>query len=167
MSELKRLTTQFVETEDRIRLAGEIDDAQTVALWLTQRLINRLIPHALAWLATQTVTQTRPDVLQGFAQQAAVASLTPQAPVVTPMDYEAWLVMSIDLKKTPEVLQLTFKGRTEAQIARLTLENTALRQWLGIVCGQYRNAQWPMDLWPDWIKGDASGEAARTDMLLH
>jgi hypothetical protein len=156
MYDLKRLTTEFVEREDRIRLVGEIGESKTVTLWLTQRLINRLIPHVLAWLETQTVTQTRSHLLQDFAQQAARASLTLQQPVANRDDSEAWLIDSIDLKKTTEVFQMIFKVTSTDQAAKITFEVIPLRQWLGIVFEQYRCAQWSMSLWPDWVKGHVS-----------
>ena len=43
MGTLQRCTTEYVECEDRIRLAGELASGATVVLWLTQRLMNRLI----------------------------------------------------------------------------------------------------------------------------
>ena len=39
-------------------------------------------------------------------------------------------------------------------------EGEPLRQWLGIVYGQYRSAQWPMDVWPAWV-GEAQSPAPR------
>ena len=42
MAELQRFTTEYVEIEDRIRLAGETAPGHTVVLWLTQRLLARL-----------------------------------------------------------------------------------------------------------------------------
>lgn len=39
---LQRITTEYIEAEDRIRLAGEAGE-KTMVLWLTQRFLNRLI----------------------------------------------------------------------------------------------------------------------------
>ena len=44
MAELQRCTTEYIATEDRLRLSGEIGTQSTVVLWLTQRLLNRLMP---------------------------------------------------------------------------------------------------------------------------
>ena len=54
MPELQRITTEFIDSEDRIRLCGECSPQQTVVLWLTQRMLNRLVPHLLNWLEQQT-----------------------------------------------------------------------------------------------------------------
>lgn len=66
MAELQRFTTEYVEIEDRIRLAGETAPGHTVVLWLTQRLLARLLPHLLQWLEQQTGATIRGDILQGF-----------------------------------------------------------------------------------------------------
>ena len=29
---------------------------------------------------------------------------------------------------------------------------TALRQWLGIIYAQYRKAEWPTSVWPQWME---------------
>jgi len=167
MSDLKRVTTQFIENEDRIRLSGEVDSSQTVILWLTQRLMNRLVAHLVSWLDTQTLTQTRPEVLQEFAQSAAQASLTPQAPVLTGSSDIAWLVMSVDLTSNQQVVQLTFKGALPTELSQLKFETTQLRQWLSIVLSQYRLAQWSLDCWPEWIKGEAFAAVRLPAVSLH
>ena len=167
MSDLKRITTQFIEDEDRIRLSGEVELNQTMTLWLTRRLMSRLVSHLVAWLDTQTLTQTRPEVMQEFAQGAARASLTPQAPVqASPLD-TAWLVTSVDLTSNAQVVLLTFKGAVPEQLARLSFETIQLRQWLSIVFNQYRQAEWPLDLWPDWIKGEGLGAGRQSEVFLH
>lgn len=50
---LQRITTEYIDHEDRLRLAGEDAQGQTTVLWLTQRLLNRLIPHLCQWLEQQ------------------------------------------------------------------------------------------------------------------
>ena len=37
---LQRVTTAYLENEDRLRLTGELADGDTVVCWLTQRLLN-------------------------------------------------------------------------------------------------------------------------------
>lgn len=167
MSDLKRITTQFIENEDRIRLSGEVGSSQTVTLWLTQRLMNRLVAHLVSWLDTQTLTQTRPEVMQEFAQSAAQASLTSQAPVLTGSNDVAWLVISVDLTSNQQVVKLTFKGTLPTELSQLNFESTQLRQWLSIVLNQYRLAQWSLDCWPEWIKSDALGVTSLPAVSLH
>ena len=50
---LERVTTRYSVAQDRICLAGELPGGSPVVLWLTQRLLRRLLPPLLAWLQEQ------------------------------------------------------------------------------------------------------------------
>lgn len=177
---LQRLTTHYIEHEDRLRLTGQQANGDTVVLWLTQRLCNRLLPYLSAWLEQQTdaaplrhpqVQATQQTIRQSIAQQAARAQLTPSAPVPPPPTQAGWLVASVHLSYRGEVLVLTFQAQdpqqaqqtqqaapaaadTPALIPVATLPITAqpLRQWLGIAFGHYQHAQWPTTAWPHWMQ---------------
>lgn len=167
MSEIKRITTQFIEAEDRIRLSGEVGVNQTITLWLTRRLMSRLVSHLITWLDSQTLTQIRPEMMQEFAQRVAQASLKPQAPVLArPLD-STWLVTAVDLSTNAQLVLLTFKGASPDQLIRLNVDTPQLRQWLNIVFNQYRLADWPLDCWPEWIKGVALGMERQSEVFLH
>ena len=71
MPTFERITTQYIDFEDRIRLAGEVGNAAPVVIWLTRRLLQRLLPALLQWLERQGADKQRAEVLQSFAQQAA------------------------------------------------------------------------------------------------
>ena len=79
MSELQRITSEYVENEDRVRLTCEVETGATEILWLTQRLLIRIVNHLLQWLEQQTSVATpealkdkqAADLVQGFAQQTA------------------------------------------------------------------------------------------------
>ncbi len=81
--ELKRLTTQYHPSEDRVRLTGLDDRGQTMCLWFTQRLLNRLVPALCEGLDKQLAAAMskgmeqplRSHVEQSFAQQLACAAL--------------------------------------------------------------------------------------------
>ena len=89
MFELCRLTSQYIESEDRFRLTGEDEAGNTISLWLTQRLAQRLISFLLAAISSSSIVTTQNptqddsagDLLQEFAQQAATAELPQQAAV--------------------------------------------------------------------------------------
>lgn len=157
MRVLHRLTTDYVEEEDRIRVSGASANGDTVVLWLTQRLLNRLVPHLTAWLAAQVtpgaaapaVQAAHRDIVQGFAQQAARAQLTPQPPVLAAAPAASWRVTSVDLSHSAQAVLLTLKGEGEA--AQLKLPAQALRQWLGILYAQYQRGEWPTAVWPAWM----------------
>lgn len=173
MTALQRFTTEYIELEDRIRLSGELAEGDTVVLWLTQRLLNRLVPHLTAWLSRQlapassipSVQAAYQDIVQGFAQQAARAQLAPEAPVRASSEGSVWRVDSVDIAQGDDAVVLTLKGEGEAP-ATLTLAAQPLRQWLGIVFAQYQRGEWPTTAWPGWMEA-AQPQAAPSAMALH
>lgn len=163
---LQRLTTHYIEHEDRLRLTGQQANGDTVVLWLTQRLCNRLLPYLSAWLERQAdaaplrhpqVQATQQTIRQSIAQQAARAQLTPSAPVPPPPAQAGWLVASVHLSYRGEVLVLTFQSEAPSHgadlvtVATLPITAQPLRQWLGIAFGHYQHAQWPTTAWPAWM----------------
>lgn len=169
MKALQKITTQYVDREDRIRLAGETGPEQAVVLWLTQRLLQRLVPPLCHWLeqhspvpAGSIASATRAEVAQGFAQQAALAELQPQAPVAAEKAETAWLVTAVDLQLQAEVVRLVFRfepltglspseATADPEGVALQIQAQPLRQWLAIVHGQVREAGWPLEVWPTWM----------------
>jgi len=172
MTGLQRLTTEYSEDQDRILLAGEDATGQSVVLWLTQRLMNRLVAHLCQWLESQTAagssaasTATGQALAQSFAQQAAAAALAPQPPVQATNPATQALVHSVDVSAAQEALSLRFKGHANAQaqeLAQVGMNAVALRQWLGIVYQQYLRATWPTHAWPQWMEEASRPEPART-----
>ena len=156
--ELLRVTTEYVVTEDRIRLSGATPDEQTVVLWLTQRMLNLLAPQLTGWLERQGAADSA--LMQEFAQQAAVAALTAEPAVQAASAEAAWCVVSVDIGTGPDGVSLIFKSDDETRTARLALPTEALRQWLGIVRGQYVAGGWPTGAWPVWM--DETNVAAPT-----
>lgn len=166
MGTLQRITTEYDEREDRIRVSGELADGRTVVLWLTQRLLNRLVPHLTAWLARQvapassipSVQAIHQDIVQSFAQQAARAQLAPEPPVRASSPMASWRVDSVDIAQGEDAVALTFKGEAGEQVL-VTLSAQPLRQWLGIVYEQILRGQWPTTAWPAWMQADAPAQA--------
>ena len=165
MPTLERITTEYIDLEDRIRLAGEVGNAAPVVIWLTQRLLQRLVPALLQWLERQDDDISRAEVLQSFAQQAARAELTPQAPVQAVAGCAAWLAQSVDITRSEQLLSLTFRG-ADGEDATLNLAAKPLRQWLSIVHDTYLKAGWPLDMWPNWIR-ESTLTAGQQSVVLH
>jgi len=165
MIELQRLTTEYVECEDRIRIAGEVENAPAQVLWLTRRLLERLLPHLTLWLEKQQGNLPHADLLLGFAQQSAQANLAAQPPVQAAADSQAWLVQAVDIGTDAEQMQLTFKN-PQGQRAQLRFSALALRQWLGILHQAYAMARWPLDVWPQWMI-EASARAPEPAQVWH
>jgi len=165
MSDLQRITTEYSEAEDRIRLAGETADGTTLTLWLTRRLLDRLIPHLVLWLEQQHADLPRADLMQEFAQQKAQSQLVPQAPVAAP-DEGGRLVQAIDLTPGTEQLHLNFKGAA-GEPAGIGFAAIPLRQWLGILQQAYAMAEWPLTPWPAWMTDSRQSSTHSTNTVWH
>ncbi len=149
------MTTEYVAGEDRIRLAGDLGRELPVVVWLTQRLLRRLLPPMLGWLERQGGDLPHADLLQGFAQQAARSGMARQEPVRAADAGAAWLAQAVDLTDLGQGGgRLTFRGAHGQEVA-LVLGPQSLRQWLNILYDLFRRARWPMDLWPGWLRESA------------
>jgi hypothetical protein len=151
MTTLERITTEYIDFEDRIRLSGEVGNAAPVVVWLTRRLLQRLLPVLLQRLELPGADAPLAEVLHGFAQQAARAELAPQAPVRAGAGSTVWLAMSVDIVQLEQTVSLTFRG-ADGQKAILTLAAKPLRQWLSILHDAYIKAEWPLGVWPEWLR---------------
>jgi hypothetical protein len=164
MLELHRLTSEYIEAEDRFRLTGEDQTGNALCLWLTQRLALRIISHLVNELSThspEAIQNPSQDddankLLQEFAQQAAQADLTPQEAVTSTSATRALLIQEVDINRAANgAVGFIFKD-SAAQIAEkvaLGFEPRQLRQWLAILHQQWLLAQWPATVWPEWISG--------------
>lgn len=194
LAKIQRVTSVYSQAEDRFRLTGEVSPDDTRCFWLTQRLLRRLLPHLLDWLGEIAKAEGgegkqdfgQAEIMQDFAQQAAKARLEPQTAVPVPampaadapietgagvqqVRDDSWLVHEVDVTKTTNgVLTLTFKRGDKGQAAggvQLGMAPVELRQWLIILQSQWQEAQWPQDLWPEWVDSSPKqGETAPTGL---
>jgi len=163
-SSLQRITTEYSDLEDRIRLSGETENAATIVVWLTQRLLERLLPVLLQWLEQQNAATSHAEMLHDFAQQVAKAGLIPQIPVQAGADSMAWLALSVNIAQSEQAVSLTLRG-IDGQDVNLTLTANPLRQWLAILHTAYCNAGWPLAVWPEWMR--ARTLPAMQQVVLH
>ena len=158
-TELTRITTRYVAAEDRVRLAGERVGGSQVAIWLTRRLLQGLVPRLLsppdaapraAPRAGSHVIPPHREMLLGFAQQKALAAHVPVAPVAPAADAESWLAERAAIHRSSQALTIIYES-ADGQAASMLLTPAAVHQWLAIVYRAYCSAQWPMDIWPAWL----------------
>ncbi len=150
MFELQRLTTEYIEAEDRMRLTGEIRPGETLVLWLNQRLLLRLLPHLFLWLEKQGGGVFPAEIEQSFEQAAATRDLGAEPPVQRASDSKSWLVEAVDMTAGDQALRLSFRRDDEEPVS-LTLAALHLRQWLTILHALWGVAEWPREVWPGWM----------------
>lgn len=173
MSDIRRFTTQYKPVEDRVRLSIELKNEVQV-LWLTRRLLSRLIPPLLKRMDTMPTVQSAPkpqvQVAQRFSQQAAVSNLKPQKNVVptpeTPQKRVATLVTSIEVRSSTKGVVLDFKGGEEL-LRSMPFSEVGLRQWLSVLHHNYRSANWTETFWPSWISRETGVEHPKDDLLIN
>lgn len=144
----ERLTTEYVQEEDRIRLNLEDAQQNRSTLWFTQRLFNRVIPALVKLLEDETTGSPQASDLQAFTQQKAAREIEQEAPI-TPAP-ESWLVRRVDLTPSKGRILLVFSDEV-AQAAQLEMPRTAMRQWMSILRELYLRAEWKRDIWPEWL----------------
>lgn len=167
--QLLRLTTLFDPQEDRLRLQAEVAGGGVVVLRMTQRLLNRLVPHLCAWLersapdvSTVLDRPWAPDTQAGSAGSESNAESKDSEPMgqcaeaekavsfQSVVDQESWLIAAVDIDRTECALVLSFRA-SERSPVRIELSPQPLRQWLEIVLRQYWVAEWPLQAWPSWL----------------
>lgn len=164
---MHKMTSEFVEDEDRMRLSGELKEGGgTVVIWLTQRLLSRLLPHLFKWLEIQSGSNLPAELVLSFAQQAARAELAPEPPVKSSQDAQTWLAHAVDITAEPASLRLLFRSLKQEQ-AGVTLQPQQLRQWLSILHDLWRRAEWSAGLWPEWIVSSDPIAASKMRSPLH
>ena len=162
-SSLKRITTEYIEPEDRIRLAGLTGDNQTVSIWLTMRLLKRLINHCLNLLdkntpelkAAATQNEQSRKNMKSFLQQSAEQQIVEEKKVTVTNDSPNHLAVEIDVKNNDDGVVLIFKGEFRPDCA-IHLNNQQLRQWLAMLHMIWQKAEWPNLVWPDWMSSSSA-----------
>jgi hypothetical protein len=150
---LRRLTTTYVMEEDRIRLCGAGANDVAVTVWVTQRLVQRLVPVLVAWIEERDRDVLRPEVMQSFVQQRAAQSLEPAKPVESEAAGETWLATAVDVHRTPTEVAIVFRdGENQASMGFTQMQ---LRQWLEILRKCHLVAEWPDGIWPAWMVTDS------------
>ncbi len=166
MLELQRLTTEYIDAEDRLRLTGELRPGDTLVLWLSQRLLMRLLPHLFLWLEKQGSTAFPAEIEQGFEQRAASENMSAEAPVQRSGNSRAWLVEAVDMTAGDHALRLSFRREGEDAVS-LTLPALQMRQWLTILRTLWSVAEWPVGVWPEWMQSDPVIKVNKSRASIH
>ena len=138
---LARVTLSYIIEEDRVQLAGEDAQGNTVKLWLTARLLTRLVPQLVqqrvALGAGQSVAVELDD---------AVNTAGRDTPVCCGLDCPEVLITEIDLRFTQEGLILVFKEGAGCARASFMVPATSLLRWTQGLQTCFEQAGWPQEI---------------------
>lgn len=178
---LERFTTEYISSEDRIRLTTASADTVTV-IWLTRRLCDRLVPAMAQWLeknmpepakeappVNKVQVKAFNDQVQAVAQQQArVRNQTVAAePVKVELSEKSWLAFSASLKGQPNQLLITLGSTDDEHQIAIPFHPVHLRQWLDILYQNYLKADWSNDQWPEWAVAQPQDQPTVTRQQIH
>ena len=132
----------------------------TQRLWLTRRLLNRLIPSLTDQLEVNSANKISKELEQAFAQEEAEIKKIKTKSVLLKKDNPSWLVTSVKVEKSKFEFKHLFineKGLKTAEKdgtqkkAEFVLAISNLRQWLNALFKIYTKAEWDTKCFPNWI----------------
>lgn len=146
MSILQRITTEYIDIEDRVKVSTECLDGEFVVLWFSQRMLTRLLPHMITWTQKQDIQLSHQELPLSQERDAETLSSAPAVSVSE--DCPQYLVNSIDISSSPEALALCFKSGIHHYT--LSLKPDALLFWLEILHALWDQAEWTATPWVSW-----------------
>ena len=144
---LGKITTDYHSTEDRVRILGEAQSGIVCEIWLSNRLLNRLISTLLDQ-SNQDIFKS--EAVETFQQEAAVANFKSQPPVQHHQETVSWLATSINVARGDGARKLIFKDKASLS-ATIIFTDIQLRQWMEIVYKSYVKSEWSLAAWPAWF----------------
>jgi hypothetical protein len=164
MGPVQKFSINYVPAEDRLALDAEDAGGVTTRLWLTERLCRGMVPHLIKLLTERTAAKASGAVarstVQSWAQLSAMQGLGETRAVQLKPDAPGGLVTTVHITPANGRFQIRFEFG-ERSLA-IDYDEDALRQTLTLLARLYRLADWPGDLWPDWILDPVPEPAVRT-----
>lgn len=155
---LEKITLNYVAVEDRICMNAQIRGGETVTFWLTQRLCRELVKTFVGYLdkAAGSAPASGKAVVQTYFQEEAMIRKTRIPSVDTSKSTQApVLVKTLNIRSGPDVLLLRLP-MPDGSVSAMPLKPIEARQLLQIMYAQYCKGDWPLDIWPQWIAGQAA-----------
>ncbi len=150
---LKKVTLQYIEIEDRIRMSADVEGGDSAVFWLTQRLCRMLVPklvHHLEHSVQQSVLIDK-GLMLSVQQHDAEWQQKQSEPVRICGLALSVLPGKVDLHCPAGGASIIFPLDVGGERARLQMNMVELRQWMGVVYRQFRVAGWSMEVWPKWF----------------
>ena len=158
MARLRKVTCIYSEVEDRIRMSALTQEGEPVVFWLTLRLCSRLVRALCVHLEHSVSNSKLVDVglLLSCQQRDAEWQHEPSEPVSYSVGVRSALPEKVALSCSKEGAALLFSN-VNFEDAQLQMSSLELRQWLAILYRQFKTADWPMSVWPEWFMLAESG----------
>lgn len=158
---LATVTLGYSLQQDRVRLNAADIDGKTLTLWLTARLLNRLIPHLIERQFKMLNSAHNQDNLTDddpaeFGEQAHNVQCGSGSPEI--------LVASVDVSTYEGQLLLVFKDSEEAQRGVLVMPYNVLRQWSRGLRQCFIQAGWSQSV---FLIQNAPESVGQTAMTIH
>tara|TARA_B100000902_G_C27166214_1_gene841334 strand:- start:236 stop:760 length:525 start_codon:yes stop_codon:yes gene_type:complete len=154
------VTMQFDPLEDRVIMDCSNKSKDTQRLWLTRRLLNKLIPSLTDQLEVNSANKISKELEQAFAQEKAEMKKVKTKSVVLKKDNPSWLVTSVKVEKSKFEFKLLFINENGSDSigkdgnqkkAEFVLAISNLRQWLNALFKIYNKAEWDTKCFPNWV----------------
>ena len=139
-------------------MSAMLKEGEPVVFLLTCRLASRLIGALTAHLE-QTVSRSAlvdMGLLLSCRQRNAEWQHEPSAPVYSTQNSLRILPDKVNLACSSQCVVLLFP-LVDGQQVELQMSLLELRQWLAIMHRQFKKANWPMEVWPEWFTLAESG----------
>ena len=161
MFNIKTVTMKFDPLEDRLKMDCSDNYKNTQRLWLTKRLLDRLVPSVANQLEAKSTNKISIELEQSFEQEKAEITKTKAKSVKLMKNNPTWLVSSVKVTKSKHNFKFLFIEEQKIDIdKKITYQNRAefdlaipnLRQWLNALFKIYKKAEWDTNFFPNWIK---------------
>jgi hypothetical protein len=155
---IQTFTGRYDPVEDRLRLDAVNAAGEKQSIFLTRRLVDRVIPVLVSHLEGKTPEGVPADLAQGMSQSRArqarqTAEATPA--VATDAETPTWLCRTMHFQKADHGLTVIFTDDTQTD-AVMPMAEANLRAVLDILLDLYTKANWPTEPFPEWMKPEAT-----------
>ena len=170
MQSLKKVTSEFIESEDRFRLSALTNEDEVVAFWLTQRLLTRLVAHLSEQIEinssqlSNAPADKKADYSDSDRQISNREPLASQSAVKIKESVTPILITEVDVKLGKGDLALVLKSGKKS-CASISFSPSELKQWLEILYTLWHRAGWPISLWPERLTNNNSIKEVSKDTI--
>ena len=166
---VQTFTALYDRIEDRICMNAVDATGAKQSIYLTRRLMDRIIPVVAKHLEEKTPKGVPANVVQSMTQERVrqVRKAEPPAePVQADLETPRWLCTTIQMSKQPSGLAVTLTGDAACK-AQIPLADPHLRTVLDIFRNSYAKAGWDLRVFPEWLGSEQAAAGQGTQVRLN